>query len=269
MGQDVTLLNQGRRVLPGQTPDMSGLRSLLKLQSPTNKSFDPDQEAAEEASITMNAPHNAFDAARMADTWAHADDAEDRQRGEVDAIRASQVGSRMRGFEDPAQEAGYLRKQEERKLEIPIEAAKAGQSAAMDRLIATQTALNGRTNFVQGEENERNNARIANSHTNAIVPQQMYTAVANARNGYEGGTSKLGRMIGLNGGTREYTQALESLFDRKGTLDDLSKVAARLGQYGGDLDSNIAAAQQDPNFEYDLSGLDDMERAYLALKLGR
>src|SRR5947207_2998006 len=126
------------RVLPNVQPDLNGLRSLLKLPSAANRSFDPAQENAEERDITMNAAHNPFDAARMAKTWNDADAIENQQREEVGAIHNAQVGSRMRGFDDPASEAAYGRGIEERKLELPLDVAKVSAQTTIDRLLASQ-----------------------------------------------------------------------------------------------------------------------------------
>lgn len=249
---------------------LNALKALLKLQDPSNMTDSLANGGAErESADRVNAAPNAYDTSRMAEDRARADEIENEQRQEVGQIHGAQLGAQMSGFDSPQAQAQYNRKQEERKIEIPVEAAKASGAAGMDRLIASQQGQDQRTQAVIQGEQQRQQQALAARHSSVPIPFQQMKAMTDAKTAYEGPLNSLLRKVGANGGRREYENNLTSVLERKGDLGDLTKIASGLQQYPGTLDDKINAAQGDNNFPYDLSSLDDLHRAYLQLKLGQ
>ena len=128
-----------------------------------------------------------------------------------------------------------------------------------------------RLQFSQGQQNTRQEDAQTFKQENptgvasaTAVPAQLYKNITDAQNTYGGVMSKLGRMVGMNGGYTQLQSALTAALDRKGTLQEVDEVAGRLAGVAGNTvdekiaNSGIASLQQ----------LDPYERQYLQLKMG-
>lgn len=152
---------------------------------------------------------------------------------------------------------------------------------------ANQAALTREDNqqFQSGQQAERlaqqellAGQRQAAGSRNTMVPADMDKRLSDTRKTYQGShpvdylLDKLpggGMLSGTQGRRQDYENSLVSVLTRQGSMQDLQAAVQGLAQYPGGLQDKLAAADADPNFEFDLSGLDPYEQEYMKLKLGQ
>ncbi len=142
------------------------------------------------------------------------------------------------------------------------------QAAIMARLEKTLGAQGGRQEDAQAFTAEQNAQRQAAAAARPqAIPQTYNKAIEDAEANMPG--NPFTRYFRGESANRQLETALTGYLDRAGELQDAQAVASQLSRYQGSLDDRIAQAQNDPDFEYDLSQLHPYTRKYLGLKLGQ
>lgn len=146
------------------------------------------------------------------------------------------------------------------------EANAAAKEDALSRLL--QGAPNDRSVSVSGVGSV-GAPRTAANRPAPPVQQGLYDAVTKARQARDSSMfAPIQRKMGMTPSVdTAYEQALTNVIHRMGNMDDAQSVAAALQGYPGDIKAKMAAAQADPNFEFDLTQLDPYTQQYLELKV--
>lgn len=202
-----------------------------------------------------------------------------------DAIRTSAMGDLRQRLKLDAAKQAYELDKENAKGAWGVREQEAAGRAAGDRLRYTQDSQNARSEANQAAIMARLDKTIgaqgarqedqqtfkaeqkASGPAPSAVPLGMYDAVTKAEQALP--RNPVTKMLFGKGANATYESALTNYLDRKGELSDAQAVAQSLTKYQGSLEDRIAAAQADPAFKYDLSGLDPYTRKYLGLKIGQ
>lgn len=227
------------------------LEALRQRFSIANPNGGPDPSIASRAEAANSLPYSVgagssdYDMRQQEQVRTDADRADAEQRGEVSAIRGAQQGALLRGFQTPQEEAAYQRKQEERKLEIPLETAKVTAATTLDRLLATQGAQDQRTEAqITSREKVANDRNIAASNAAGnAVPYQIGRDVTAARESYNSPWSNFIGRIGFHGAEDAYVNQLQTLLRRTGSLDMITKAAQQTISEGKTAEQALNEAQ--------------------------
>lgn len=216
---------------------------------------------------------NPVDLAEQADTHASVEAANARDAARHSAIEDAQAGAKLRGFNDPSEEAGYGRQMEREKMNVPIRAAEASGMNALDRLLL-QGTLTGQRNAdnITSRERIAEGAETGKTTRAELAPAGMAGKLAAAQSTYQQGSGTMRNMMAplhkmfgsVPKDEADYTSQLEQELQRSGDLDTLQKaVIPGLSKIPGKtLDERIQASG------HDFSQMSPPERAYLQLKLG-
>lgn len=212
---------------------------------------------------------NPMDLAEQADTHASVEAEQAKDAARHSAIEDAQAGAKLRGFNDPAEEAGYGRQMEREKMNVPVRAAEASGMNALDRLLL-QGSLTGQRNSenIASREKIATNAEEGKTNRAELVPSGMAGNLAKAQSAYSqssGTMRNLSHMFGsVPKAEADYTSQLEQALSRSGSLETVQRAAQDLANVPGKtLDERIHGFPK-----ADFSQLDPNERAYLQLKLG-
>lgn len=209
---------------------------------------------------------NPQDLAEQRATHQDVEEADQRDMGRVEATRNAQLTAKLSGFDSPQEMAAAQRAQEERKIQVPVEAAKASGMNALDRLLVQGTlsgqradAANANRVDVANIGNQGRNDRAANS-----VPASTLESLRKAKGEGTSMFDPLKRTLGIQTGTDHVKAALQNVLQETGALPTVTKAANALRSVTGNtLDERIA------NFPgADFSGMDANERQFLQLELG-
>lgn len=147
------------------------------------------------------------------------------------------------------------------KGQFDVEAQKAQGEAMGDRLRFTQDQQNARSEAnqaaimerlnqsqeFQGAQNEANRA-VRTGSAATSVPASLSTGLQKAQAAYNSPLSKVGRMVGLGGGTDAYKTALTSLLQSQGSLKTMLQTAQSYPTVEAAIaDAQAQGAPLDPN----------------------
>lgn len=211
---------------------------------------------------------NPVDLAEQADTHTSVEAEHAKDAARHSAIEDAQAGAKLRGFNDPAEEAGYGRETERAKIEAPVRAAQASGMSALERYLIGQRESDQRnSDNIASREKIAGNAETGKSARAELPPANMANSLAKAQSAYQQSGSGLRGMFHMGAdskSTADYTAQLEAELQRSGDLQSLQQaVIPGLSKIPGKtLDERIQASGRD------FSQMRPEERAYLQLKLG-